>query len=514
MSHRQVVEVISGLVLGMFVGVLASTVVAIALPRIVANLGGSQASYTLIVTTEMLAMTATVPLWGKLADLYNKKLLIQLALVLFVIGSLIAGFAGSVEMLIGSRVAQGIGAGGLTALTQVIMAALVPPRELGRYFGVFGGIFAISILAGPLIGGVLVDVPWLGWRWCFFIGVPFAVVAIVLLERTLDLPTIRRDVEVDYLGAFLILFSVSTLLVWSSLAGDRFAWGSWWTVALVGVGVLVLGAAVVVESRVRQPVVPLTIFRNRTVALTTVASLLVGAVMFGSTVFLAQYFQLSLGLSPTKSALLGIPAIIGLWAGSTVTGQLTSKRGRWKGYLALGGLCMTTGMGLMGTVDAHTGILLLCVYQAVLGVGIGMVMQPLVLVAQNDVPACDLGVATSMLCFFRSLGGSIGVSALGAVLAARMRHLLRPRFESETAPPTHKIPNLSELPEPVATVIREAYGTAVSDVFLIGAPLAALALVAILFVKQIPLKAQSGNQRADQETKSRRPRPAVRVTRS
>ncbi|WET83149.1 MDR family MFS transporter [Amycolatopsis sp. QT-25] len=502
MGRKQVLEAMSGLMMGMFVAILASTVVANALPRIVSELGGSQSSYTWVVTTELLAMTATVPLWGKLSDLYNKKLLIQLSLGLFVVGSLVAGFAGNIELLIGSRVAQGIGAGGLTALAQVIMAAILSPRELGKYSGIFGAVFAVGTIAGPLIGGVMVDTSWLGWRWCFFLGVPFAIAAILLLQRTLNLPTIKRDVKVDYLGAFLIMAGVSTLLVWSSLAGHQFAWGSWWTVGLVTTGVIVLALAVYVESKVAEPILPLSLFRNHTVTLATLASFLVGVAMFGGTVFLSQYFQLSLGKSPTVAGLLSLPMIFGLLVSSTVSGQLISRTGKWKSHLLLGSVLMTVGLALLGTLDAHTNLVVLSAFMVVLGVGVGMLMQNLVLVAQNDVDAHDLGTATSTLSFFRSLGGSIGVSALGAVLANRVVALM-----SEKLGPLPggggeggAVPNIATLPEPVANVVREAYGDATSELFLISAPIALLVVVAVAFLKHKPLKTQSGNERLAEET--------------
>ncbi|WP_344424881.1 MDR family MFS transporter [Amycolatopsis minnesotensis] len=497
MGRRQVLEALSGLMMGMFVAILASTVVANALPRIVAELGGSQSSYTWVVTTELLAMTATVPLWGKLSDLYNKKLLIQLSLSLFVVGSLVAGFAGNIDVLIASRIAQGIGAGGLTALAQVVMAALVSPRELGRYSGIFGAVFAVGTVAGPLIGGVLVDTSWLGWRWCFFLGVPFAVAAIVLLQRTLRLPTVRREVKVDYLGAFLIMLGVSTLLVWSSLAGHQFAWGSMWTVVLVGGGLLVLALALYVESKVAEPVVPLHIFRNRTISLTTLASFLVGVAMFGGTVFLSQYFQLSLGKSPTVAGLMSLPMIFGLLVSSTVSGQLISKTGKWKPFVVIGGVLVIAGLLLLSTLAADTNSVVLGAYMVVLGLGIGMLMQNLVLVAQNDVPAKELGSATSVLSFFRSLGGSIGVSALGAVLANRVTTLIAegigpmPGGQSSGG----AVPEISKLPEPVKHVVQEAYGTATSEIFLVAAPFAVLALIAILFLKPTELKTQTGTER-------------------
>ena len=244
MNDKQILQAMSGLMAGMFVAILAGTVVANALPRIIADLGASQSSYTWVVTAELLAMTATVPLWGKLSDLYNQKMLLQLSLSLFIVGSLVAGFSHDVGLLIFSRVVQGIGAGGLTALAQVVMAAIIPPRRLGRYSGYLGATFAVATVGGPLLGGLIVDTSWLGWRWCFFIGVPFALLGIILLQRTLKLPTVRREVTIDYLGAFLIVAGVCALLIWTSLAGNSFDWASWQTAALT-----LTGAAVAVADK-------------------------------------------------------------------------------------------------------------------------------------------------------------------------------------------------------------------------------------------------------------------------
>ncbi|MGR6920855.1 MDR family MFS transporter [[Actinomadura] parvosata] len=503
-SRRKVLQALSGLMVGMFVSILASTVVANALPRIITDLHGTQTVYTWIVTTELLAMTATVPLWGKMADLYSKKLLIQLSLGLFVAGSLIAGLTPNVEILIVSRAVQGVGAGGMTALSMVVMAAMIPPRELGRYSGIFGAVFGIGTVAGPLIGGLLVDTSWLGWRWCFLLGVPFTIVAIILLQRTLDLPVVRKEVKVDYLGALLITVGVSTLLIWSSLAGNQFAWGSWWTAGLVGGGLIVLALAVWVESRAAEPIIPLGIFRNRTVALATIASALVGVAMFGGTVFLSQYFQVALGKSPTVAGLMSLPMVFGLLVSSTVAGQLITKTGRWKGFLVAGGVVMLGGMGLLATIDGGTGTVLLGVYMAVLGIGVGMLMQNLVLAAQNDVPAQDLGSTTSVLTFFRSMGGTIGVSALGAVLANRVTTLLTEKLGPMAAAggsgaDTHAVPDISKLPAPVVRVIQDVYATATAELFLIGVPLTVLALVAVLFIKEKPLATLSGEERLARE---------------
>nr|WP_218617283.1 MDR family MFS transporter [Cryptosporangium aurantiacum] len=501
MSRREILQALSGLMMGLFVSILASTIVSNALPRIIADLNGSQSVYTWIVTTELLAMTATVPLWGKLADLYSKKLLMQLSLVMFVIGSLVAGLTPNVELLIFSRVIQGIGAGGVTALALIVMAAMIPPRELGRYSGIFGAVFGVGTIAGPLIGGVLVDTSWLGWRWCFLIGVPFTLVAILLLQRTLDLPVVKKAVKIDYLGAFLITAGVSTLLIWSTLAGDKFDWASAWTAGLVGLAVVLLALFVLVESRAAEPIIPLGIFRNRTVSLTTLASALVGVAMFGGTVFLSQYFQISLGKSPTVAGLMSLPLIFGLLGSSTVAGALITKYGKWKIYLVAGGVVMVIGMALLGTISADTSVLILSLYMFVLGVGVGLLMQNLVLAAQNDVPARDLGATTSVLTFFRSLGGAIGVSALGAVLANRVSTLSAEKLgpAASGGDGAAEVPDLSTLPPAVLKVIQDVYGEATADIFLVGAPIAALALFAVVFVKEKSLATLSGDERLARE---------------
>jgi EmrB/QacA subfamily drug resistance transporter len=496
MTNRQILQAMSGLMAGMFVAILAGTVVANALPRIITDLNASQSSYTWVITSELLAMTATVPLWGKLSDLYNKKLLLQLSLGLFLVGSLLAGFSQGVGLLIFSRVVQGIGAGGLTALVQIVMAAVIPPRRLGKYAGIFGAVFAVGTVAGPLIGGVLVDTSWLGWRWCFFIGVPFALAAIVILQRTLTLPTVRREVKIDYLGAGLIVAGVCALLIWTTMAGNQFDWASWQTAVLTGGGVILLGFAVLVESRVAEPVIPLTIFRNRTVTLTTVASLLVGLAMFGGTVFLSQYFQIALGKSPTVAGLMSLPMIGGLLVSSTVAGQLISATGRWKIYLVAGGVTMTAGLGLLSTIGADTGFGLLSIYMALLGIGVGLLMQNLVLAAQNDVPAAELGSATSVLSFFRSMGGTIGTSVLGAVLANRVASQLG---GFDAGGDSHSVPDISQLPDEAREVVQNAYGNATGDLFLIATPFAVLALITVLFIKEKALKTTNATQRLAEE---------------
>jgi EmrB/QacA subfamily drug resistance transporter len=500
MSHREILEALSGLLLGMFVTILASTVVSNALPRIISDLHAGESAYTWVVTATLLAMTVTTPIWGKLADLTSKKLLIQLSLAIYVVGSALAGLAQNAGMLIAFRAVQGVGAGGLAALVQVILAAMISPRERGRYMGYLGAVFAVGTVLGPLVGGVIVDTSWLGWRWCFYVGIPFAAVALVLLQRTLHLPVVRRQVRIDYLGATLVAASVSLLLIWVSLAGHQFAWNSVQTYLMVG-GALVLGAVfILVEQRAAEPIIPLRLFADRTIALSTVASLFVGIGLFGGTVFLSQYFQISRGASPTASGLMSLPLVLGLLGSSTVVGQLISRYGAWKRYLVGGGVLLVAGFGLMGAMRTDTPYGLLALAMLVLGAGLGMMMQNLVLATQNVVATSDLGAASSTVTFFRSLGGAVGVSALGALLAHRVATYTAGGLAAVGIVPTGggagaELPNPATLPQPVRQIVQDAFGHGIGDVFLAATPFALLALLAVLFVKEVTLQTKSAIER-------------------
>lgn len=489
MSHRQIMEAISGLLLGMFVAILSSTIVSNALPEIIHDLKGGQSAYTWVVTASLLAMTAATPLWGKLSDLFSKKLLVQVALVIYVAGSVVAGLSQNAGMLIACRVVQGIGVGGLSALAQIVMAAMISPRERGRYSGYIGATFAVATVGGPLLGGVITDTSWMGWRWCFYVGVPFAVIALIVLQKTLKLPVVKRDVKVDWAGAFFISAAVSLLLVWVTLAGDKYDWISGQTFAMVG-GAIVLGAIFVfVESRAAEPIIPLRLFRNKTITLASLASLFVGIAMFTGTVFFSQYFQLARGESPTMSGIMTIPMIGGLFISSTVSGQIITKTGKWKAWLVSGGVLVTAGLGLLGTIRYDTEYWHIAIFMALMGLGIGMMMQNLVLCTQNQVAPQDLGSASSVVTFFRSLGGAVGVSALGAVLANRVTHYVKDGVQELGPQAAAKfaqggagsggggIPDLDALPAPFRTIMESAYGHGVGDVFLYAAPCALLAFL-------------------------------------
>ncbi|WP_019547790.1 MFS transporter [Streptomyces sulphureus] len=499
MTHRQIMEAFSGLLLAMFVAILSSTIVANAMPRIVSDLGGGQSSYTWVVTASLLTMTATTPLWGKLADLTSKKILIQTAIVIFVLASASAGLAQNPGMLIASRAVQGIGMGGITALVQIVIGALISPRERGKYMGYIGAVFAVSTVGGPLLGGVITDADFLGWRWCFYAGIPFAVIALVTLQKTLKLPVVKRDVKVDWFGAFLVAAAVSLLLIWVTFAGDKYDWASWQTYTMVG-GSLVLGLLfVLVESKVREPIMPLRLFRNSTITLTSLASLFVGIAMFGATVYLSQYFQLAKGKSPTMAGVMTIPMITGLFLSTTISGRVISHTGRWKVWLCSGGVLMTAALGLLGSLRADTEYWHMAIFMGLLGLGVGSMMQNLVLATQNQVDPNDLGAASSMVNFFRSLGGAVGVSALGAVLSHRITHYVEEGMAKlgidnaggATGGNGSAIPNLDELPGPIRGVIENAYGHGIGDVYLYAAPLAFVALLLVLFVKEVPLKTKS-----------------------
>jgi EmrB/QacA subfamily drug resistance transporter len=491
MSHREVLEALSGLLLAMFVAMLSSTVVTNALPAIVSDLHGSQTGYTWVVVATLLAMTATTPIWGKLADLFSKKLLVQSALVIYTAGSLIAALAPSMGVLIGARVVQGLGVGGLTALVQVVIASMVSPRERGRYSGYIGATFAIATVSGPLIGGLIVDSP-LGWRGTFFVGMPIAVAAFAVLQAKLHLPVVRREVHIDYLGATLIMGGVSLLLVWVSLAGAQFGWVSATSALMVLGGLAVIAAALYVEAKVAvEPIIPLRLFRDRTTALATAASVLIGVSMFGATVYLSEYFQNARGMSPTEAGLMSVAMVGGLLVSSIVTGRIISNTGLWKRYLVGGMVLVVIGLSLLGTITATTPLLQVGAFMALLGLGLGATMQNLVLAVQNNTAQADMGAASSVVSFFRSMGGSIGVSALGALLSHQVAQKVSDGLAGLGIPAGHStgsIPDLDSLPAPVRAIYEASFGEATGHLFLVAAPFALLALVCVLFIREVPLR--------------------------
>ncbi|MFF8021772.1 MDR family MFS transporter [Streptomyces sp. NPDC007896] len=465
--QRQVLVALSGLLIALFVATLSSTVVSTALPKMVGALHGSQTQYTWIVTATLLTTTATTPIWGKLADLFSKKTLVQIAVIVFVLGSVAAGVSQSPGQLIASRALQGVGVGGVQALVQIAIAAMIPPRERGRYSGYLSSVTALSTIGGPLLGGFIVDTSWLGWRWCFLISLPVALAALVLLQRTLSLPVVRRDnVKIDYLGATLITSGVSVLLVWISFVDSSFAWASWQTAAMVGAALVLLSVAMWVETRAAEPIVPLHIIKQRTTVLAILGSLASGTAMFAASVYLSQYFQTSRGYTATEAGLLTIPMMGGILVSSILAGRLLSKTGKLKPFVVVGSVLLTAGFAGLGTIDHQTSLVFMSVAMLCIGAGVGMTTQNFILVVQNSVPMKDIGTASTTVTFFRSLGGTFGVTVLGAVLARQVTK------------------GISQDHEPAAV----AYGDATGTIFLIAAGIATLGILAAVLLKPVVLR--------------------------
>ncbi|WP_353113813.1 MDR family MFS transporter [Microbacterium sp.] len=513
MSHRQVLEALSGLLLGMFVSMLSGTVVSTSLPVIVHDLGGDQAAFTWVVTSTLLTTAIATPIWGKLSDLFNRKVLIQLALVIFVGATAAAGFSQDAGMLIAFRAVQGIGAGGLAALSQVIMADIISPRERGRYMGLFGAVMALATVGGPLLGGFLTDVA--NWRWNFYVAIPFAIAALIILQITLKpAPPTRDRVRIDYFGIVLLATSVSLLLIWVTSAGDSasswFGWWSWQTAVMLGGAVLAGILFVVVELRSAEPLVPLTMFRNRTFTLSVLASIAIGIAMFGTSVFLSQYMQMARGATPTQAGLMTLPMIGGLLIASVVVGNLISRYGRWKGFVVTGTVLTGVGAALLSTLHYDTNFFLVSVYMLLMGAGVGMTMQNLVLIVQNTARPEDLGAASSGVTFFRSLGGTIGVSVMGAALASQVSTLFVDRqadigkalaslgkkgAEIGAQFQTGTLPEVSKLPDVVRVIVEDIYAQGIAASFLIAVPFAVLSFIAVLFLPNVSLTRMTTRER-------------------
>jgi EmrB/QacA subfamily drug resistance transporter len=492
MNHRQIMEALTGLLAAFFTAILSSTIVANALPTIMSELKGTQTDFAWVITAALLANAATTPIWGKLADLFDKKVLVQLSIVIFVAGSVMAGFSENIPFLLTARVIQGIAMGGLTALAQAIIGSIIPPRERGKYSGYMGAVMAVGTAGGPLLGGFIVDSS-LGWRWTFFVCVPLAVVALILLQVTLKIPHVKRPAKIDWFGAILLTSGVSLLLIWVSFAGkaDYYDWWSWQTAVMVGGGVLLLALLVLVESKVSQPIIPLKIISERTTALAIVASVAVGVAMFGSSTFLGQYYQVARGATPTEAGLLTLPMIAGNLIGSVVSGQLISRYGKWKRFLIGGTILLIGGLALAGTMDHTTELGLTGLYTGIFGIGLGMLMQNLVLAVQNTVQAKDIGSASASVAFFRSVGGAIGVSVLGAVMANHVKDLATDglaKLGIQATGDGGASMDLKDLPAPIADVMRAAYGDATAGIFMISAVVSAVALLAVIFIKEVPLR--------------------------
>ena len=498
MGQKEVVRSITGVLASFFAAMLATTIVSIALPTIMDALNGTQTDFNWVITAALLANAATTPIWGKLADLFDKKKLLQLGIIIFIAGSLLAGFAINIPMLMSARVVQGVGMGGLTAMGMAVIGTVIPPRERGRYSGYFGGVMAVATAGGPLLGGVIVDSP-LGWRWTFFIGIPIALISMLMIHKTLHIKHIARKVYIDWAGAVLVTISVSVLLIWVSYVGKEgfFEFNSWQTYAMVGGSLVLIALLIWIEGRVPEPIIPLRIIAKRTTALSIIASISIGVAMFGSGAFLGQYFQVAREATPTMAGVMTLPMIVGNLFGSVFSGQLISRLGRWKIFLVIGAIVNIGALALLGTMSHDTNYWILATGMFFNGIGMGFMVQNLVLAVQNTVKVTDIGTASSTVAFFRSVGGAAGVAVLGAMLSDKVSslvidaltaaHLISPDGSGGVAGGGASL-ELSAMPPAVRALYETAFGDATGVIFMTSAIVAVVALVCILFIKEVPLR--------------------------
>ncbi|SCL17575.1 drug resistance transporter, EmrB/QacA subfamily [Micromonospora rhizosphaerae] len=483
-----------GLMTGMLLAALDQTIVGTALPTIVGELGGIN-HYSWVVTAYLLASTASTPLYGKMADLYGRRPVFIFSIGTFLLGSLLAGLSQNMTQLIVTRGVQGLGAGGLMTLAFTIISDVVSPRERGRYQGLFGAVFGISSVAGPLVGGYFAET---NWRWIFYINVPLAILAIVVCYHVMRLiPFERREHAIDWLGAGLLVAGVSCLLLALSWGGNRYAWSSGVIIGLFVAGAVFGVLFVLQEARVPEPILPLRLFRQATFTLANLAGFVLGLVMFGSIIFIPLYLQIVKGASPTRSGLLMLPMMAGIIFTSVLTGRAMSQIGRYKWFPVTGSVVLLAGMLLFTRLHVETSLWVAFGFMVVIGVGLGLCMQSLILAVQNAVAPRDLGAGTSSATFFRSLGGSFGVAILGAVLSSQLTGQLADRLPGAIAqlPPDQRAAvaarggaNISindpatilALPGPVRAAIQAAFVESLHLVFLTAGLIAILAVLVTL----------------------------------
>ncbi|MER7555016.1 MDR family MFS transporter [Streptomyces anulatus] len=491
-SHRNVLVAIGALLLGMLLAALDQTIVSTALPTIVSELGGLD-HLSWVVTAYLLAATAATPLWGKLGDQYGRKRLFQTAIVIFLIGSALCGVAQNMPQLIGFRALQGLGGGGLMVLSMAIVGDLVTPRERGKYQGLFGAVFGVTSVLGPLLGGFFTE--HLSWRWVFYINLPIGVVALVVIAAVLHIPVRREKHTIDYLGTFLIASVATALVLVASLGGTTWAWSSPQIIGLAVLAVVLLVVFIAVERRAVEPVLPLKLFRIRTFSLVAVISFVIGFAMFGAMTYLPTFLQVVHDITPTMSGVHMLPMVIGLLITSTGSGQIVSRTGRWKVFPILGTAITAVGLLLLHQLDENSSTWLMSAFFFVFGAGLGLVMQVLVLVAQNSVSYQDLGVATSGVTFFRSIGSAFGVAIFGTIFANRLTGQLTDALAGQSLPTGVDAGRLAadpraigQLPADLRPSVLGAYSTSITDVFLYAVPVVLLAFVLAWFLREDRLR--------------------------
>jgi EmrB/QacA subfamily drug resistance transporter len=485
--RREVLVVFAALMLAVLLAALDGTIVATALPTITAELGGlDQLSW--VVTGYLLASTISTPIYGKLGDLYGRKRVFQAAIVIFLLGSALCGQAQGMGELIAFRTLQGLGGGGLIVLAQAIIGDVVSPRDRGRYQGIFGAVFGISSVAGPLIGGFLVDNA--SWRWIFYVNLPIGIVALAVIAVALRVPEQRREARIDVLGTILLSLAAGCFVLATSLGGQTYGWGSW---EIVGLGVVTVAATALlipVEKRAAEPVLPMSLFSSRVFTVAGAIGFIVGFGLFGATTYLPLFLQIVTGASPTGSGLELLPLILGLLVTSIGSGQLIARWGHYRPFPIAGTALMVVGFWRLSTMEPSTSALERSLDMVILGLGIGLVMQVLVLAVQNDVDYRDLGVATSGATFFRSIGGCFGVAICGAIFSNRLGAELAGLANLPPALASGNVTRdqVAQLPTAAREAFVGAYADALTTVFLVCAPVAALAFLLAWLLPEKPLR--------------------------
>jgi EmrB/QacA subfamily drug resistance transporter len=494
LDRRRVVATFAGLLLAMLLASLDQTIVATALPTIVGDLGGlDQLSW--VVTAYLLAATVSMPLWGRISDLHGRKTLFQAAIVVFLAGSALSGAAQTLGELIGFRALQGLGAGGLMTLAMAIVADIISPRERGRYQGYIQMVFVLASVAGPLLGGLLVD--HLSWRWVFYVNLPIGAVALAVISSALHLPVQRAQARIDYLGAALLGGAITCVLLATTWGGQQYAWNSAEIVGLAAAAVVLLWAFVAQERRAPEPILPLRLFRDPVFEVVALVLFLTTCAFFAAIVFMPLFLQIVTGASATSSGLLLLPLLLAAAASTAVSGRLISRTGRYKVFPVAGLALMAVGLLLLSRMDAATSQTTASAFLVVFGLGFGMVSQVLVVAIQNAVDRRDIGIATASVNLFRALGGSVGVALFGAIFAGRL-DLWLPRevpagaagidVQGLQASPE----SLRSMPPQVHEGVAQAVAHSLQTVFLVAAPIAALALLVVLFLRELPLRGPGG----------------------
>ena len=485
-SHRQILFIYAALASGMLLAALDQTIVSTALPTIVADLGGLS-HYSWVVTAYLLASTISQPIYGKLGDLYGRKTVLQVAIVVFLVGSALCGVAQNMTELISFRGLQGLGAGGLLVTTIAVVGDIIPPRDRGRYQGIFGAVFGVSTVIGPLLGGFFVDN--LSWRWIFYVNLPVGAAALFVIGAVFHSHSARVEHKIDTIGAVLLAGSLSSIVLFTSLGGTSYPWDSAPIVIMGVLGPVLLVLFALAQARAAEPWLPLELFRNRTFSVTSAIGFIIGLALFGSVTYLPLFLQIVRGKSPTDSGLQLTPMMAGLLITSIGSGQLISRFGRYRAFPIVGTAVMTVGMYLLSGLNIHTSTLATSLYMVVLGLGLGMVMQVLVIAVQNAVDYRHLGVATSGSVLFRQVGGSVGIAIFGAIFINRLRVNLAKAIPSGAHVPGSPTPAIvKRLPPQVHEKYISAFSASLHPVFVVATAIAAFSFVLTWLLREVPLR--------------------------